>query len=109
MKLPLDYYENEDVETIANSLIGKYLFSKIEGQLSGGIITKTEVVDNEVIICAIKATHVEELMLKRTRKFRMNDDVTNTPEKINIALGINDLGNDTNLGNKIWIENRIPL
>jgi len=42
MLLPETYYLNNDVVFLAKDLIGKYLFSKIEGQLCGGIITETE-------------------------------------------------------------------
>ena len=41
-KLPLSFYRQEDVVKIARSLIGKYFFSNIEGQLCGGIIAETE-------------------------------------------------------------------
>jgi DNA-3-methyladenine glycosylase len=36
------YYLNPDVVFLAKDLIGKYLFTKIDGQLCGGIITETE-------------------------------------------------------------------
>ena len=42
MILPKNYYLNCDVVFLAKDLIGKYLFTKIEGQLCGGIITETE-------------------------------------------------------------------
>ena len=42
MILPTKYYLNGDVVFLAKDLIGKYLFTKIEGQLCGGIITETE-------------------------------------------------------------------
>lgn len=41
-KLPQSYYQSEDVESIAKSLIGKLLYSSIDGILTGGIITETE-------------------------------------------------------------------
>lgn len=42
MLLPKSYYLHQDVVYLAKDLIGKYLFSKIDGQLCGGIITETE-------------------------------------------------------------------
>src|SRR4051812_45462466 len=41
-KLPLSYYAHEDVVSIARSLLGKHLFTAVDGQLTGGIIVETE-------------------------------------------------------------------
>ncbi len=41
-KLPLSWYRKEQVVTLAQNLLGKYLYSNINGQLTGGIITETE-------------------------------------------------------------------
>lgn len=43
MKLSLSFYQREDTLQIAKELIGKYVFTKIEGKLSGGMIVETEV------------------------------------------------------------------
>lgn len=42
MKLEKDFYLREDVVQISKELLGKYLFTKIDGKLSAGIITETE-------------------------------------------------------------------
>jgi DNA-3-methyladenine glycosylase len=42
MKLPLSYYQREDVVTVARELLGKYLFTFIDGIVSGGYIVETE-------------------------------------------------------------------
>jgi len=42
MRLSHSYYLHHDVVFLARDLIGKYLFTKINGQLCGGIITETE-------------------------------------------------------------------
>lgn len=42
MKLPLSYYLNRDVLFLANDLLGKVLYTHIEGQITAGIITETE-------------------------------------------------------------------
>ncbi len=42
MIIPVNYFLNDDVLFIAEDLIGKYLFTVIDGQISGGIITETE-------------------------------------------------------------------
>ncbi|MGB4775400.1 MAG: DNA-3-methyladenine glycosylase [Daejeonella sp.] len=41
-KLPLSFYRHDDVVLIARQLLGKYIFAKINGELSGGIIIETE-------------------------------------------------------------------
>ena len=42
MKLPQSYYLSSDVVAISKSLLGKYLFTSINGLVSGGYITETE-------------------------------------------------------------------
>lgn len=42
MKLPLSYFQQEDVLFLARDLIGKYLFTMKDGQLTGGMIIETE-------------------------------------------------------------------
>lgn len=42
MKLEKDFYLREDVVQISKELLGKYLFTKIDGKISAGIITETE-------------------------------------------------------------------
>lgn len=42
MILPSIYYRSSDVEAIARDLLGKFLFTKVNGQLAGGVITETE-------------------------------------------------------------------
>lgn len=42
MKLEKDFYLREDVVQISRELLGKYLFTKIDGKISAGIITETE-------------------------------------------------------------------
>lgn len=42
MKLEKDFYLREDVVRISKELLGKYLFTKIDGKLCAGIITETE-------------------------------------------------------------------
>lgn len=42
MKLPESFYIESDVVSIAKSLIGKYLFTRIDGLVSGGYIVETE-------------------------------------------------------------------
>ncbi len=41
-KLPLSYYLGDDVEIIARSLLGKYLYTEFDNIKTGGIITETE-------------------------------------------------------------------
>lgn len=42
MKLPDSFYERKDVVNIARELLGKGLFTKINGIVTGGIITESE-------------------------------------------------------------------
>lgn len=41
-KIPLSFYQREDVVQIAQDLLGKYLFTNIEGVITAGIIVETE-------------------------------------------------------------------
>ncbi|MGV3586163.1 MAG: DNA-3-methyladenine glycosylase [Adhaeribacter sp.] len=41
-KLPLNFYTRPDVVQIARELIGKYLFTRIDDVLTGGMIVETE-------------------------------------------------------------------
>ena len=42
MKIPQSYFQSNDVVFLARDLLGKSLFTKVNGQLTGGIITETE-------------------------------------------------------------------
>lgn len=42
MKLPEDFYQRNDVVKIARELLGKGLFTSIDGVLTGGMIAETE-------------------------------------------------------------------
>ncbi|MHA4895144.1 DNA-3-methyladenine glycosylase [Pedobacter sp. PWIIR3] len=41
-KLPFSYYQGQDVNALAGDLLGKYLFTSIEGEVTGGMIVETE-------------------------------------------------------------------
>lgn len=45
MKLSIDFYRQEDVTVISRELLGKTLFTRFNGKLTGGIITETEAYD----------------------------------------------------------------
>lgn len=42
LKLPEEYYLSEDVVKLAKDLLGKVLFTNVNGDISGGIIVETE-------------------------------------------------------------------
>ncbi|RYE11588.1 MAG: DNA-3-methyladenine glycosylase [Sphingobacteriaceae bacterium] len=42
MKLSEDFYLSKEVVAIARTLLGKYLFTRINGEISGGFIVETE-------------------------------------------------------------------
>ncbi|OXA75127.1 DNA-3-methyladenine glycosylase [Flavobacterium aquidurense] len=48
MKLPLSYYLNQDVIFLAKDLLGKVLFTQIEGQITAGLIVETEAYFGEI-------------------------------------------------------------
>lgn len=48
MKLPLSYFLNKDVLFLAKDLLGKVLFTQIEGQITAGIIVETEAYFGEI-------------------------------------------------------------
>jgi DNA-3-methyladenine glycosylase len=41
-KLPKEFYLREDVIQISKDLLGKYLYTKIKGKITGGMIVETE-------------------------------------------------------------------
>lgn len=47
-KLPLVFYQQEDVVQVAKQLLGKMLFTNIDGVVTGGIITETEAYDGVI-------------------------------------------------------------
>jgi len=42
MKLPDSFYQGSDVVSIARNLLGKYLFTQVDGLVTGGYIVETE-------------------------------------------------------------------
>jgi len=42
MKIPNSYYINEDVVKIAKDLLGKVIYTQLDGEITAGIITETE-------------------------------------------------------------------
>ena len=42
MKIPNSYYINEDVVKIAKDLLGKVIYTQLDGEVTAGIITETE-------------------------------------------------------------------
>ncbi|MCS3870234.1 DNA-3-methyladenine glycosylase [Chryseobacterium ginsenosidimutans] len=48
MKLPLSYYLNQDVLFLAKDLLGKVLFTDIDGEITAGIIVETEAYFGEI-------------------------------------------------------------
>ncbi|WP_316820163.1 DNA-3-methyladenine glycosylase [Pedobacter gandavensis] len=41
-KLPFSFYQQEDVNALAKALLGKQLFTFVDGELTGGMIVETE-------------------------------------------------------------------
>ncbi|MEJ6980199.1 DNA-3-methyladenine glycosylase [Pedobacter sp. P351] len=42
MKLPISFYQSDDVVSLSAKLLGKQLFTHLEGEVTGGIIVETE-------------------------------------------------------------------
>jgi DNA-3-methyladenine glycosylase len=42
MILPLDYFQQKDVLKLGQDLLGKYLMTEIDGELTGGMIVEVE-------------------------------------------------------------------
>lgn len=42
MKLPLSFYQSDDVVALSAKLLGKQLFTNLDGDVTGGIIVETE-------------------------------------------------------------------
>ncbi|WP_242926649.1 DNA-3-methyladenine glycosylase [Pontibacter vulgaris] len=47
MKLPASFYTRPDVVQIAQGLLGKYLYTSVDGMLTGGMIVETEAYSGE--------------------------------------------------------------
>ncbi|MNK03353.1 3-methyladenine DNA glycosylase [compost metagenome] len=47
-KLSQEFYQQEDVVSVAKQLLGKLLFTYVNGELTGGIITETEAYDGVI-------------------------------------------------------------
>ncbi len=47
MKLPKEFYRRPDVVQISKDLLGKFLYTKIDGILTGGMIVETEAYSGE--------------------------------------------------------------
>jgi DNA-3-methyladenine glycosylase len=60
MKLPLDFYLRTNVTAIAKQLLGKGLFTRIDGQITGGMIVETEAYSFKE-----KGSHAHKGMTKR--------------------------------------------
>lgn len=48
MKLPDSWYHDEDVVKLSKALLGKYLFTRIDGIITGGYIVETEAYNGAV-------------------------------------------------------------
>ena len=48
MKLPRSFYARSNVVQIAKELLGKFLYTKFDGKLTGGIIIETEAYNGEI-------------------------------------------------------------
>ncbi|WP_214070626.1 DNA-3-methyladenine glycosylase [Mucilaginibacter sp. dw_454] len=86
MKLPLSFYQRNDVVTISRELLGKYLFTCINGEVTGGYIVETEAYNGVVD----RASHAfENRLTPRTKVMYMNGGVA----YVYLCYGIHEMFN----------------
>tara|TARA_Y100001980_G_C14556900_1_gene352839 strand:+ start:23057 stop:23674 length:618 start_codon:yes stop_codon:yes gene_type:complete len=71
VKIPKSFYEREDVVKIARELLGKYLFTSIDGILTGGKIVETEAYNGRTD----KASHAYKKRTNRTEVMYQNGGI----------------------------------
>jgi len=157
MMIAKEYFLNDDVLFLAEDLIGKYLFTKIGGQIAGGVIVETEAykgiddkashafggrrtkrnttmyeeggrlyiylcygihhlsnivtnvagIPDAVLLRGIFPTHGEELMLKRSHKKIITDNIGIGPGKVSAILGLTtDFDSTPVTSDLVWLEDR---
>jgi DNA-3-methyladenine glycosylase len=86
MKLPESFYQHNDVVGISRSLLGKYVFTHIDGELTGGYIVETEAYNGVVD----KAAHsYGNKLTPRTKVMYMNGGVA----YVYLCYGIHEMFN----------------
>lgn len=108
-KLPLSFYQRDNVVALSRELLGKYLFTCVEPDhiITGGMIIETDKKDipHAILIRAIQPEIGIELMLKRRHPTTFKTNLANGPGTLCQALGITRKHNDINLNeDRIWIE-----
>ncbi|MEQ8553219.1 MAG: DNA-3-methyladenine glycosylase [Cyclobacteriaceae bacterium] len=71
VKIPKSFYEREDVVKIARELLGKYLFTRVDGVLTGGKIVETEAYNGRTD----KASHAYKKRTNRTEVMYQNGGI----------------------------------
>jgi DNA-3-methyladenine glycosylase len=84
MKLSPEFYLRSNVTTIAKQLLGKGLFTKIDGQLTGGIIVETEAYSYKE-----RGSHAHRGMTKRNEIMFANGGVA----YVYLCYGIHEMFN----------------
>jgi DNA-3-methyladenine glycosylase len=86
MKLPLEFYNHNDVLSITRNLLGKYLFTCIDGIVTGGYIVEAEAYNGIVD----KASHAYgNRQTNRTKTMYMQGGVT----YVYLCYGIHEMFN----------------
>ena len=86
MKLPDSYYQSSDVVAISKDLLGKYLFTHIDGATTGGYIVETEAYNGIVD----KASHAYgDRQTPRTKTMYMKGGIA----YVYLCYGIHDMFN----------------
>jgi DNA-3-methyladenine glycosylase len=86
MKLSEDYYLGNDVVAISKNLLGKYLFTCIDGVITGGYITETEAYNGAVD----KASHAySNRLTTRTKTMFMQGGIA----YVYLCYGIHEMFN----------------
>lgn len=86
MKLPASYYQSADVVSLSRDLLGKYLFTCIDGLTTGGYIVETEAYNGVID----KASHAYgNRQTRRTQTIFMNGGVA----YVYLCYGIHEMFN----------------
>jgi len=86
MKLPLEFYTHNDVLSITRSLLGKYLFTCIDGIITGGYIVEAEAYNGIID----KASHAYgDRQTKRTKTMYMQGGIA----YVYLCYGIHEMFN----------------
>jgi len=105
VKIPKSFYQREDVVKIARELLGKYLFTKIDGVLTGGRIVETEAYNGRTD----KASHAFQKRTKRTETMYQSGGIAYVYLCYGIHHLFNIVTNQTGLADAVLVRAVEPI